>query len=345
MEQREQKSFLPDFCGVRMVTAVVLGAVVLAVVVTLASVDSLSEFSARFSLSALYILWIALVSAVLICMLRQWLGKLKHSIAGVVAWLIVLLACVVVAAATVRLLPVDLVVGVEPDRLLIRTLGIGGILGALVLRYLYELHQQRQQELAENRARYQALQARIRPHFLFNSLNTVISLIPEEPERAQQVLHDLADLFRASMRAEGRQVTLEEELGLTRQYLEVEQLRLGKRMRVQWDLQTLPMQVRVPQLLLQPLVENAVYHGIQPSATGGEIRIFGNFREGRLNLSVCNTLPTGEVKRHSKGNRMALDNIRQRLHALYGESAGLRTGLVDECYQVRIWLPVSEEKG
>ena len=342
MAQGEWKSFLPDFCGVRMVMAVVLGAVVLAVIVTLASIDQLAAFWSRFSLTALYILWIALVSAAVICLLRRWLGGMGHGLAGLVAWLLVLAVCAAVAEITAWLLPVELVAGVEHRELLARTLGIGGILGALVLRYLYELHQQRQRELAENQARYQALQARIRPHFLFNSLNTVISLISSDPARAQQVLHDLSDLFRAGMAAEGQQSTLEEELALVRQYLEVEQLRLGERLRVRWELNELPMQARLPMLLLQPLVENAVYHGVEPSPDGGEVVLFGSCRKGRLQLAVSNTLPPGGEKVHRRGNRMALENIRQRLQALFGEAAGLGTGMVDGRYQVRIWLPVEE---
>jgi len=345
MGKEEWKSFLPDFCGVRMVLAVVLGTVVLAMVVALASTEELSELWSRFSLVALYSLWITLVSAAVICLSKRWLGNMSHALAGFVAWIVILLVSLAVVETTVWLLPVELVAGIGHEQLLLRTLGIGGILAALVLRYLYEHHQQRQRELAENRARYLALQARIRPHFLFNSLNTVISLIPRDPGKAQRILHDLSDLFRAGMASEGRQSTLEEELELTRQYLEVEQLRLGKRLRVQWELQALPMTARMPALLLQPLVENAVYHGVEPSPTGGEVILFGSCRGGRLQLSVSNTLPEGERENHRRGNRMALENVRQRLQALFGEAAGLRTGMVDGRYQVRIWMPLQEAEG
>jgi len=340
-------SFLPDFCGVRMVLAVVLGAVVLAMVIALASMEELSGLWSRFSLVALYSLWIALVSAAVICLSRRWLGRMSHARAGFTAWLLVLFVSFAVVEITVRLLPVELVAGIGHEQLLLRTLGIGGILAALVLRYLYELHRQRQRELAENRARYLALQARIRPHFLFNSLNTVISLIPRDPEEAGRILHDLSDLFRAGMAEEGRKVTLEEELELVRQYLEVEQQRLGPRLKVRWELNELPLRARMPALLLQPLVENAVYHGVEPSPEGGEVILFGGRRGNRLHLSVSNTLPPKESGegRHRKGNHMALENIRQRLEALFGEEAGLQTGMVDDRYQVRIWVPVREETG
>ncbi len=342
MTKEGWQSFLPDFCGVRMVAGVVLGVLVLAGVIALAASESLSIFWSAFSLVALYSLWIALVSTGVICLAKKWLGRMRHGAAGLVAWLIVLAVCLVVVEATVRLLPAELVAGIDHRRLLVRTLAIGGIVAALVLRYLYEHHQQGQRELAENRARYLALQARIRPHFLFNSLNTVISLIPAEPEKAQRILHDLADLFRAGMAAEGRVATLKEELELTRQYLEVEQVRLGGRLRVRWELHAMPMDARVPMLLLQPLVENAVYHGVEPSPEGGEVIIFGSCREGRLQLSVSNTLPRQQEGEHRRGNRMALENVRQRLEALFGEAAGVRTGMVDDRHQVRIWLPVEE---
>ncbi len=340
MDEQGERGFLPDFCAVRMVLAVVLGAVVLALVITLASARNLDEFWSGFSLVALYTLWIALAAAGLLCLLKRPLGRLGHLQAAVAAWLLLQGTGLAVAALTVRVLPLELVTGVDPRLLLVRTLGIGAILGALVLHYLYEQYRLRQQEQAENRARYLALQARIRPHFLFNSLNTVISLIPVDPDRARRILHDLSDLFRAAMGGNGGQSTLERELELVRQYLAVEQQRLGDRLRVEWALQSLPATARMPALLLQPLVENAVYHGIEPAPAGGEIRIFGSCRNGRLQLAVSNTLPPKPDQDRHQGNRMAMENVRRRLEALFGEEAGLRTGMVDGRWQVRIWMPV-----
>ena len=197
--EMEQKSFLPDFCGVRAVLAVVVSSVVLAMVIALASVDRLEQLWSGFSMAALYVLWIALASAGVFCLARRWLAGMSHARVGFLAWLLVLLVCAAVAEAVAWLMPVELVAGISHLDLLVRTLGIGAILAALILRYRYEYHLQRQQELAEDQARYLALQARIRPHFLFNSLNTVISLVPNQPEKAQQILHDLSDLFRASL--------------------------------------------------------------------------------------------------------------------------------------------------
>lgn len=341
----EHSSFLPDFCGVHAVLAVVLSSAVLAMVIALASVEALSRLWSDFSLAALYVLWIALASAGLLCLSRGWLGRMSHRQAGVLAWILVLLVCALVAEAVVWLMPVELVAGIGHLDLLIRTLGIGAILAALVLRYLYEYHLQKQRELAEDQARYLALQARIRPHFLFNSLNTVISLVPGQPDKAQQILHDLSDLFRASLGSGGKSSTLVRELELTRQYVEVEKQRLGERLQVKWDLEELPGLAAMPPLLLQPLVENAVYHGIEPSVEGGEVRIYGRRRKGKIVLSVSNSLPGAEERQERRGNRMAMENIRQRLQVFFGEEAGMHTGMVEGRYQVRIWFPVREQAG
>ena len=340
--EMERKSFLPDLCGVRAMLAVVVSSVVLAMVIALVSMETLEQLWSAFSLVALYVLWIALVSAAVLCLARRWLAGMGHVRAGVLAWLLVLAVCAAVAESTARLMPVELVAGIGHSDLMVRTLGIGAILAALILRYLYEDHLQKQRELAEDQARYLALQARIRPHFLFNSLNTVISLIPGQPEKAQRILHDLSDLFRASLGGEGRDSTLMRELELTRQYIEVEKLRLGERLRVRWDLGDLPGLAAMPPLLLQPLVENAVYHGVEPAVEGGEVRIYGRLRKHLVVLSVSNTLPEGGEQREQPGNRMALENIRQRLQVFFGEEAGMHTGLVEGQYQVRIWFPRKE---
>jgi two-component system sensor histidine kinase AlgZ len=343
-EYRGGQSFLPDFCGVRTIFTVVVSATVLAMVLALAATDRLHAFWEDFSIGALYVQWIGLMAAAFICLLRRWLGRLDHGKAGLAAWLLIMLAALLVGLMTGHLVPVEYLAGVSREDLLIRTLGISGILGALILRYLYENHQQKQKELAESRARFQALQARIRPHFLFNSLNTVVSLIPEDPRRAEEVLQDLADLFRASLGDESRMSSVGRELELTRQYLEVEKQRLGPRLRVSWSLEALPEDAPMPALLLQPLVENAVYHGIEPAVEGGEICIFGRFRNGIVALTVSNTLADEKGESHRQGNHMALENIRQRLAMRFGEQAGMHTGMVEDRYQVRIWFPMAGER-
>jgi two-component system sensor histidine kinase AlgZ len=172
-------------------------------------------------------------------------------------------------------------------------------------------------------------------------MNTIASLTRADPLLAEEVVQDLSDLFRASLGDADRPSTLEQELALAQGYLRIEAQRLGERLRVKWDLDELPMDAKVPPLLLQPLLENAVYHGIEPSLQGGEVMVAGRFRKGIVNLSISNTLPEGgAVKR--KGNRMAQQNVADRLNAYFGDAAGMRIGEVDGCYQVRLYFPAGD---
>jgi two-component system sensor histidine kinase AlgZ len=268
-----------------------------------------------------------------------------HGAAGVAAALAVIVASAVfVALLCTRLVPWAEGAGLFPDDgargLLIRAGLISAIVGALMLRYLY-LHQQwRGQVEAVANARLKTLQARIRPHFLFNSMNTIASLTQTDPRLAEEVVEDLADLFRASLAADADRTTLDEELDLCRRYLNIEAQRLGERMRVVWDLDELPGDAPVPPLILQPLVENAVYHGIQPSSAPGEIRIVGRYRRGAVDLSIRNTLPrSADESRRHKGNGMALQNVSQRMAAMFPGAARVTRSLVDGDYLVRLVFP------
>ena len=186
-------------------------------------------------------------------------------------------------------------------------------------------------------ARIQALQARIRPHFLYNSINAVLSLIRSDPKRAEKALEDLADLFRVLM-ADNRTLTpLAKEIDIARQYLAIEALRLGERLRVAWRVDGMPADALVPALLLQPLVENAVYHGIEPIEAGGEIAIEVTATRDELVIRLTNPYRTSG-DRHS-GNRMALENIRERLQLHFDAEASMRSRVADGVYEVTIRLP------
>jgi two-component system sensor histidine kinase AlgZ len=332
----EKHGFLPNFCDIRLVFAWVLTAELLALVLTLAV--GVSDFWQHLSLRSLYLQWVGLMLAGLLCLLGPRFNRLGHRAAGVLAWLLALLV-----TSGVHLFSQRLMQGTwRPDwGVLAAHLGIAAILGAVVLRYLYELHCHQARELAEARARAQALQARIRPHFLFNSMNTVASLTHQDADLAESVIHDLSDLFRASLADADQPTTLAQELALARGYLRIEQQRLGDRLRVCWDLADLPEQARVPPLFIQPLLENAVYHGIEPAVAGGEIVIAGRFRKGLVNLSISNPLPPRSGSGR-QGNRMAQQNVAERLQAFFGESAGMRIGEVEGRYQVRVYFPASE---
>ena len=222
----------------------------------------------------------------------------------------------------------------------VRASVLGGLAAGAMLFY-FELRA-RGFSPAVNEARLQALTARIRPHFLFNSLNAVLSLIRSDPRRAESALEELADLFRVLMRDHRELLPLGDEIALCRQYLELEKLRLGDRLTVIWEVSDVPADVKVPPLMLQPLLENAVYHGIEPSSEPGTVRIAFARRGDELHIDLAN--PCGESGESAKGNHMALANIRERLTLYYDLEARLEAGEtvspdgVRE-YRVHITLP------
>lgn len=185
-------------------------------------------------------------------------------------------------------------------------------------------------------ARLAELQARIRPHFLFNTLNSAIALVRAEPRQAERLLEDLSDLFRHALMEQGESVTLAEEIALAQRYLAIEQVRFGERIRIEWALDAAADSARLPPLLLQPLVENAVRHGVEPSASGADIRVSTQRRGSRVVVKVSNTTPASNS---AHGNGLALANVRERLSLLHDVQARFQSGLKDGVYQVRIEVP------
>ncbi|MBI4988399.1 MAG: histidine kinase [Rhodocyclales bacterium] len=186
-------------------------------------------------------------------------------------------------------------------------------------------------------ARLMALTARIRPHFLFNSLNAVLGVIRSDPRRAEQALEELSDLFRVLMGENRELVTLGEEFALCRQYLELERLRLGERLRVDWNVDACPPDAQVPPLMLQPLLENAVYHGVEPSPQPATVTIHAAREGEEIRIALSN--PYHGENAHHAGNRMALDNIRERLMLFYDLEARLETEAKEGLFRVAIRLP------
>jgi two-component system sensor histidine kinase AlgZ len=204
-----------------------------------------------------------------------------------------------------------------------------------ILYWAYLRSQSNLPALAE--ARLQALQARIRPHFLFNSLNAVLGLIRTDPKRAESMLEDLAELFRVLMRDPRERVTLAEEIELCRQYLAIEALRLGERLQVHTDIEIGASGTLVPLLLLQPLVENAVHHGIEPSTAVGRIDLEVARNGSFVDILIANPWLGERAKR--PGNQMALENVRQRLNLLYDLEGQLTTAVKNGRFEVRVRLP------
>ncbi|PBD28785.1 efflux RND transporter periplasmic adaptor subunit [Pseudomonas aeruginosa] len=277
----------------------------------------------RLALASLFVQWIVLLSAALFCRLRPLLARLPVALAGSACCLLVValtLGCTAVAE--------HYQLGGELTRagevnLYLRHALIALIMSALVLRYFYLQSQWRRQQQAELQARLESLQARIRPHFLFNSLNSIASLIELDPLKAEHAVLDLSDLFRASLAKPGTLVSWEEELALARRYLSIEQYRLGDRLQLDWQVHGVPANLPIPQLTLQPLLENALIYGIQPRVEGGLVQVEAVYREGVFQLCVSNPYDEALESPPSKGTRQALHNIDARLGALFGPKASL----------------------
>jgi len=344
----ERRFFLPDFCAARAVLAIVLIAGLLGLVLALARQPLGGGFWTDLGRTSAFLLWTGLLCAGVLCRARPRLARMPLWKASAVS-LGLIVGTVAFVCEAVYLYGfyweerLGFHTGLFPTRhwsFLLPQLGIALIVGALALRYFYVSSQWRQSVEFEAKARVRALQARIRPHFLFNSLNAIASLTRSDPARAEETIEDLADLFRVSL-SEGRaQITLREELEVARIYQRIEQLRLGERLKVHWDVAGVPPQALVPSLLLQPLLENAVGHGIEPLPDGGTVTIRGRVEAGALVLEVAN--PVAPAARSSRrGNRMALDNIRQRLALAFPGQSSVEVQEGEGTYRVRLRFPLA----
>lgn len=190
---------------------------------------------------------------------------------------------------------------------------------------------------ADTAAQLTELQSRIRPHFLFNTLNSAIALVRAEPATAERLLEDLSELFRHALMAAGDSVTLAEEIDLAQRYLAIEQVRFGDRLRMQWTLDPRVAHARLPPLLLQPLVENAVRHGVEPSETGADVHVSTQLRGSVVVIKVRNTVPAGQG---TGGHGLALRNVRDRLLLLHDVQGQFSSKLKDGVYQVRMEVPL-----
>jgi two-component system, LytTR family, sensor histidine kinase AlgZ len=341
---------LPDFCAARAVLAVVLIVTLTAIVLAVARQSSGLGFWLDLARSSLFLLWAGMGSAAALCLLRVRLASLPLAAASALALGSVLAVIAVVSVGVLWLgssallgpRASNLLLPVAPQRFFAANLGIGAIVGALALRYFYVSGEWRRNVELQAQARMRALQARIRPHFLFNSMNTIAALTRSDPARAEEAVEDLADLFRANLNEKRSRITLKEELEVARIYQRIEQLRLGERLHVIWDVADLPMRALVPGLLMQPLLENAIYHGIEPRATGGIVTVSGSLDGDMVGLTVRNPLPEAGEAAHS-GNRIALENIRERMELIYPGRSSVEANRVGDEYLVRLRFPYVED--
>ncbi len=319
---------LLDACQVGVVLRVVLFVQAVVAVIALFGPPGLDAWLAQLAMLTGAALPAALLWLVLACALKKVLGR--WSLAGqwgggvALGALAGLYGCAMLAW-----------MGLLDPAPWLGSAAAGALTAAVVVAGL--VWRVRAQTPAETAARLAELQARIRPHFLFNTLNSAIALVREEPAKAERLLEDLSELFRHALADPRESVTLEQELALAQHYLAIEAVRFGDRLQVEWQLDASVAAARLPPLILQPLVENAVKHGVEPSPCGAVIRISTQRRSGSVVIKVTNTVPAGAG---TPGNGLALDNVRQRLALLHDVEGQFQSALVDGVYQVRLEIPV-----
>jgi two-component system, LytTR family, sensor histidine kinase AlgZ len=330
---------IPDTCNLGIALRVIVPMLAMTVVAALAIADGAADALWHFGALSSVMVPSVVGSLVLLCALRRGVNAQPIPIQWVVA-------CGVPAGMTaIAILAVRAVAGPEAPAAPLGWALAGRALVAAVAAWLFvEYFRLRARAFSPSlsEARLQALQARIRPHFLFNSLNAVLGLMRRNPQQAEATLQDLADLFRVFMRDARELVALEDEVATCKQYLAIEQLRIGERLQVAWNLERMPGDALVPSLLLQPLVENAVHHGIEPRTESGIVEITVERLGDRVRVEMANPLAVAQPVR--SGNQMALSNVRERLMLLYDVEAELKTEAIDGRFRLRLEFPYRKER-
>ena len=333
---------LPNFCNVNVLFMLILLVELLALVLT--ATPSTINFWDQLAFLSMLMLWIGLLNAAVLCPARHRLNALPGKTGMLISFCLMMLVSLFVSLAVLAIndwLLLDELTSPLGHYFLPRIMLISAVIYAVVLRYFYVQQQWKIHIQAHSKAEIQALRARIRPHFLFNSMNTIASLIPFSPEKAERAVEDLSTLFRASLREQNSN-TLADELALTESYLDIETLRLGERLSIEWDIDQNIVETEVPALCLQPLAENAIYHGIEPLEAGGTISISAKQKNDKLELSVSNPLGSGAMTNH-QGNHMAQENIQQRLNLVYGQKAAFIIRECKDTYSVILEIPLETQ--
>ncbi|MFQ5609090.1 MAG: sensor histidine kinase [Woeseiaceae bacterium] len=338
---RESQAYLPDFCAAGTVFIIVLIAELVAILLTLAGNQAPGQFLVELSYTSFFVLWFALLGCGLMCKLRARLESSGSTRAFVLSFFILLAFCLVLAEIAWQLTQAfaDLFrIESSHGAFVFRAFATGAIVIALAMRYLYVSSEWRRSIVVEAQSRISALQALIRPHFLFNSMNTIASLTRTDPRQAEEAVEDLSDLMRANLSVSKNRTTLKEELETAAIYQRIEKLRLGDRLNVRWNIAELPMRALIPSLVIQPLLENAIYHGIELLPDGGDVIVTGGRDEDYLTIEISNPVAVGAPPKKD-GNKMAVSNIRQRFELAYGNRANVDVDVGDDYYTVRIRFP------
>ncbi len=336
-----QALFLPDFCSLKMVFAVVIIGELLAFVLTLAPLRMDQQLWNDLALISLFIQWNGLMCSSVLCLLRPVFKHYSNQFVAISSYLALLLMITFLSELTFYIMELynmtDIISSASHWEFLIHNLLIGGIICALALHYFYVQHQWRMKIQAESCTKLQLLQARIRPHFLFNSMNTIASLTRTRPEVAERITEDLAELFRMLFREDQELIPWARELTLSQHYIDIEKQRLGERLSISWQVSAIPDDAMVPALILQPLLENAIFHGIEPEIEGGSIIVRGEFAAQKLTITIQNTNSKNLV--HRQGNKMALANIEERLQVHFQGRAAIVCEEKDDIYYAVVSMP------
>ena len=335
-DRPNQPPTLPDFCSLGVALRILLLGNLGLALMALATAQpvTIGAWMERVLEGAVLLEPVLIVSLVVLCPLRRGFSALGYRLGA--AAVVGLEMAITFGVAWF----VDSLDGDVQRAGVLRDAQVAGVVSVILLYYFYL--RERAFSPAVSEARLMALQARIRPHFLFNSLTAVLSLMRAEPRRAERALEDLADLFRALLRENRRVVRLADEIAVCKRYLDIETLRLGDRLQVVWRVDDGALNAAVPPLMLQPLVENAVHHGIEPHSEAGTVEIDVRLRGGQVEINIINPRVEGNTQPPGRsGNHMALDNVKERLALLFDVEARLETFEDAASYKVRITLPVT----
>jgi len=336
--ETEDVFFIPDLCKVHAVLFLLILTQLLSLVLCLTlSINTLLNWE-LLGLFSLFCHAIALSFAAIMCLSRAFLSH--KSLLFVALYFLSINFLLTLGLGSLGSLVLFPFIFENAQLFIIKSCIISCIIASILLRYFYLQAQWKIQKQSELNARIQALQARIRPHFLFNSMNSIASLIAINPEQAEDAVLDLCSLFRATLNNQQTLIPLEEELELCKRYLNIESLRLGKRLQLDWQASPLGLKLVIPPLTLQPLFENAIYHGIQPRTEGGTIALKFETNADSLCILISNPFSTGHAKH--QGNHIALENIRSRLQAILGDQAVLKTSIYNDIFTVTVRIPIRQ---
>ena len=341
-DAKYSQAYLPDFCAAGTILVILLVAELVAIVLTIAAYEP-GAFLTELSKMSMYLLWLALPGTAVMCRIRPWAEQQGNTQAFVICFVLFLIMCLVLAEVTYQLtvrFGEAVIIDDTHANFLMKTFAISSIVIALAMRYLYISSEWRRSIVLEAQARISALQALIRPHFLFNSMNTIASLTRSNPKLAEEAVEDLADLLRANLNAPKDRTTLKDEFEVARIYQRIEQLRLGDRLTVRWDVDALPMRALMPSLTIQPLLENAIYHGIEMLPDGGVVNVSGDWVDDDLRITIRNPVAPDQSRKKG-GNQMAMTNIRQRFELAYGNRATVDIQETNSDYSVQLKFPCS----